>query len=134
MTKVLELWETHCIGKSNVIYEKYKFNNLLKEQTEWINAYVNALRVLTETCDFGALKDQLIRERIVCGARDNVVRRKLLQESKLALKYVLTFVALPKPHLHSSKKWHQTNKNNIPVMLIWSPKDICGNQKHIKKT
>ena len=125
--------ETHCIGKSNVIYERYKFNNHSQQQTEWIDVYVNALGALAETCDFGALKDQLIRDRIVCGVRDNAVRRKLLQESKLALKNVLTFVVLPKPHLHSSKKWHQTNNNNIPVMLIWSPKDICGNQKHIKK-
>ena len=46
---------------------------------------MNALRALAETCDFGALKDQLIRDRIVCGVRDNAVRRKLLQESKLTL-------------------------------------------------
>ena len=43
------------------------------------------IRALAETCDFGALKDQLIRDRIVCGVRDNAVRRKLLQESKLTL-------------------------------------------------
>ena len=85
MTKVLELWETHCIGKTNVIYERYKFNNRSQEQTELIDTYVNALRALAETCDFGALKDQLIRDRIVCGFRDNAVRRKLLQESKLTL-------------------------------------------------
>ena len=47
---------------------------------------MNALRALAETCDFRALKDQLIRDRIVCGVRDNAVRRKLLQESKLTLK------------------------------------------------
>ena len=85
MTKVLELWETHCIGKTNVIYERYKFNNRSQEQTESIDTYENALRALAETCDFGALKDQLIRDRIVCGVRDNAVRRKLLQESKLTL-------------------------------------------------
>jgi len=86
---------------------------------------VNALRALTETCDFGALKDQLIRDRIVCGVYDNAIRRKLLQESKLALEKinVLTFVMPPKSHLHNSKKWRQTNNNNIPVKLIWSPKD-----------
>ena len=86
MTKVLELWETHYIGKTNVIYERYKFNNRSQEQTESIDAaYVNALRALAESCDFGALKDQLIRDRIMCGVRDNALRRKLLQESKLAL-------------------------------------------------
>ena len=34
MSKVLELWETHCIGKTNIIYERYKFNNRSQEQTE----------------------------------------------------------------------------------------------------
>ena len=65
MTKVLESWETHCIGKTNVIYERSKFNSLSQEQTESIDAYVNAIRALAETCDFRALKDQLIRDRIL---------------------------------------------------------------------
>ena len=85
MNKVLELWETHCIGKTNVIYERYKFNNRLQEQTESIDTYVNALRALADTCEFGTLKDHLIRDRIVCGVRENAVRRKLLQESALTL-------------------------------------------------
>ena len=81
MTKVLQLLETHCTGKTNVIYERCKFNNRSQEQTEPINAFVNALRALGETCDFGAPKDQLICDRIVCGVPDNAIRRKLLQES-----------------------------------------------------
>ena len=77
ITKVLELWETHCIGKTNIIYERYKFNNRSQEQTESIDTYVTALRALAETCEFGTLKDHLIRDRIVCGVRENAVRRKL---------------------------------------------------------
>jgi len=72
----------------------------------------------------------------VCGVYDNAVRRKLLQESKLVLEKinVLTFVMPPKSHLHNSKKWRQTNNNNIPVKSIWSPKDMRGNQKALKIT
>ena len=84
--KVLELWETYCIGKTNIIYERYKFNNRSQEQSESIDAYLTALRVLAETCEFTELKDSLIRYRIVCGAKDNAVRQKLLQESGLTLK------------------------------------------------
>lgn len=40
MTKVLELWETHCIGETNVIYKRYKFNNRSQKQTELIYAYM----------------------------------------------------------------------------------------------
>ena len=59
-----------------------------------------------------------------------------MQESKLALEKinVLTFVMPPKSHLHNSKKWRQTNNNNIPVKSIWSPKDMRGNQKALKIT
>ena len=67
------------------IYERYKFNNRSQEQTETIDTYVTALRALAETCKFGTLKDHLIRDRIVCGVRENAVRRKLLQESGLTL-------------------------------------------------
>ena len=27
INKVLELWTNHCIGKTNIIYERYEFNN-----------------------------------------------------------------------------------------------------------
>ena len=45
---------------------------------------MTALRALAETCEFGILKDHLFRDRIVCGVRENAVRRKILQESGLS--------------------------------------------------
>ena len=44
INKVLELWANHCIGKTNTIYERYKFNNRLQEQTETIDTYITTLR------------------------------------------------------------------------------------------
>ena len=73
INKVLELWANHCIGKT-IIYERYKFNNRSQEQAESI-----------DTCELGTLKDDLIRDRIVCGVRDNGIRRKLFKESGLSL-------------------------------------------------
>ena len=46
INKVLELWANHCIGKTNIIYERYKFNNRLQEQTETIDTYITTLRAL----------------------------------------------------------------------------------------
>ena len=66
-------------------YERYKFNNRNQDLNESIDTYASALRALASTCDFGELKDQLIRDRIVCGMQNNAVRRKLLQEPKLTL-------------------------------------------------
>ena len=44
------------------------------------DTYITTLRALAETCEFGTLKDDLIRDRIVCCVRDQGIRRKLLQE------------------------------------------------------
>ena len=44
--KVLELWQDYCIGKTNVIYERYRFNNRLQVSDESIDAYTTALRTL----------------------------------------------------------------------------------------
>ena len=82
---VLDLWNSHCIGQTNVIYERYRFNNRKQEPHESIDAYATALRALTATCEFGTLKDEMIRDRLVCGIADNSIRRKLLQEPKLSL-------------------------------------------------
>ncbi len=82
---VMKLWDDHCLGKTNVIYERYKFNNRSQGEHESVDEYVTVLRSLVETCEFQTLKDDLIRDRLVCGIRDNSVRRKLLQESKLTL-------------------------------------------------
>ena len=81
MEKILDLMETYCIGELNVIYERYVFNNRNQATDETIDAYTSALRTMASTCQFGVLKEELIRDRIVCGIRENTTRKKLLQES-----------------------------------------------------
>lgn len=86
MDIVLKLMETHCLGETNVIYERYIFNNRVQQDKESIETYATQLRALSQTCDYGDLQDQLIRDRIVCGIRENSIRKKLLQEADLTLK------------------------------------------------
>ena len=85
MDKVRELLANHCIGKTNNIYERVKFNNRSQEQAESIDTIITLFLGLAKTCDFGTLKDDLIRHRIVCGIHGNGIRTKLLQESGLSL-------------------------------------------------
>ena len=85
INKVLELWANHCIRKTNIINERYKFNNRMQEQAESIDTFITTLRAFAKTRDFGTLKDDLICDRIVCSVRENGIRRKLLQVSGLTL-------------------------------------------------
>ena len=83
---VLQKLQRYCIGETNEIYERYRFNKRDQEPNESLDAYVTALRTLAKTCNFGVLENSLIRDRIVIGVRDNQARKKLLQVSKLTLK------------------------------------------------
>ena len=83
---VLQKLQRYCIGETNEIYERYRFNKRVQEPNESLDAYVTALRTLAKTCNFGVLENSLIRDRIVIGVRDNQARKKLLQVSKLTLK------------------------------------------------
>ena len=85
LAKILELWESYCLGKTNIIYERYRFNNRNQDAGESIDTYASNLRSLSDTCNFGALKDEIIRDRIVCGVRDSSLRKKLLQVPELTL-------------------------------------------------
>ena len=85
MNTILTMMEKNYISKTNVIYERYVFNNHMQETHETVDAYATALRSLAKSCDFGSLKDDLIHDRIVCDIRDNVMRKRLLQESSLTL-------------------------------------------------
>ncbi|XP_064638291.1 uncharacterized protein LOC135494308 [Lineus longissimus] len=86
ITKIIDLMENHCLGVTNTIYERYIFNNRDQKSGETIDEYCTQLKSLAQTCEFLNLKDELIRDRIVCGISDDGVRKKLLQQSKLTLK------------------------------------------------
>ena len=68
---VLQKLQRYCIGDTNEIYDRYRFNKRDQEPNESSDAYVTALRTLAKTCNFGVLENSLIRNRIVPGLRDN---------------------------------------------------------------
>ena len=61
------------------------FNSCTQEQGEKFDAYLIKLRHLTKTCEYGALEEELLRDRIVTGTSDNNVQAWLLSESGLTL-------------------------------------------------
>ena len=82
---VIQKLETFCIGETNETYERYQFNKRNQELNESIDSYVAVLRNLAKTCNYGTLEENLIRDRIVMGIRENSTRKRLLQESELTL-------------------------------------------------
>ena len=65
--------------------ERHSFNTRNQKPGETVESYLSALRNKAKMCDFGALQDELIRDRLVCGINSDSVRKILLRECELTL-------------------------------------------------
>ena len=84
---VLQKFAEYCQPRKNVPFERYRFNKRVQEAGESYDQYKTALRKLAEGCDFDCItSDEILRDRIVFGIRDNKVRERLLRESQLTSK------------------------------------------------
>lgn len=81
----MKLFDDHCNPKLNETVERYRF--FMRDQgiDETVDKYVTDLRVLASICNFGQLKDSLIKDRIVCGTNNSALRERLLREENLTL-------------------------------------------------
>lgn len=78
-------FRTYCNPRKNLTFERHKFLKRDQGESETIDQYVTALRTLASTCEFGELKDSLIKDKIVIGVRSQALRECLLREADLGL-------------------------------------------------
>ena len=90
MTSSLKALEAYFKPKTNVVYERFMFNSATQSSEEGIDEFVNRLRKMASSCKYGALTDEMIRDRIVIGVRDKAPKLRLLKEDELDLNKALS--------------------------------------------
>ena len=83
-------FEAHFVVKRNVIFERDKFNLRSQQDGESVDNFITDLYCLAEYCEFGTLRDDLIRDRIVVGIKDKKLSEQLQLDSKLTLEKAIT--------------------------------------------
>jgi hypothetical protein len=73
------------VGDTHEAYESYKFHSRKQDVDESIEAYIAALRQLAKTCNYGEIEERLIRDQVVIGVKEDVLREKLLETKDLTL-------------------------------------------------
>ncbi len=63
--------------KKKVIYERARFNQRVQQTNEPVDKFITALYALAENCNYGALHDQLLRDRLVVGLRDRTLSERM---------------------------------------------------------
>ena len=86
LKKTLGYLEDHFVGKANVSYERFIFNTRGQQEGETFPQYLAAIRQQASLCDFDNItKDQILRDRLICGIRQESVRQALLGKQNLTL-------------------------------------------------
>ena len=83
---ILDKLQDHFVPERNILYERYIFHNTEQQAHETIDQFVIKLRQLAEPCKFGALEDEMVRDRLVLGCKDSAARTRLFREKDCNLK------------------------------------------------
>ncbi len=83
-------FEAHFVKRRNTIFERANFNMRKQEDGEPVDAFVTELYALAEHCGYGALHDELIRDRLVVGLRDVKLSERLQLNADLTLDTAVT--------------------------------------------
>ena len=73
------------IPKTNVIFERSKFNQRAQKVGESAESFISELHFLASKCSYGTLKDELVRDRIVVGILDSKLSEVLQLDENLTL-------------------------------------------------
>jgi len=83
--QVMSAFDGHFNPKVNVIFARAKFNGRMQAECETIEQFVTDLHVLADKCDFGTLKTDFIRDRLVIGVKDRELSERLEMDPELTL-------------------------------------------------
>ncbi|XP_049522593.1 uncharacterized protein K02A2.6-like [Dermacentor silvarum] len=91
----LKTLSDHFSPKPLIVVSRFTFNSRVREEGESLSEFVDALKKLSEHCEFGTFLKDLLRDRIVCGIRDTQMQTRLLEEPNLTVgTAVLTALAI----------------------------------------
>ena len=84
---VLAKFDEYCEPRTQVIYERYRFNNRNQEPGESIASYLKEL-----SQHESITPDDILRDRIVLGIRDDKMRERLLRLNDLTLQKAVDLI------------------------------------------
>ena len=116
--------------KPSIILERFKFFKRDRQENETIATYISELRKLTRDCEFGTTLEDMLRDRLVCGVRNNKIQQKLLSEATLTFEQAVTLSSAMERAERNLKDLHESQ--DLSVHAFQSPTNCfrCGKSNH----
>ena len=91
----------------NIVILRHEFFSKHQKEGENFNSFVTSLQSKAKACEFGAMKDKVIRARIVCEINDSKRRSQLFSEPNLALRHAIKIYKLQESAENAQKELQQ---------------------------
>lgn len=88
--EVTHKFDDYFIPKKNVTLERYKFFTRTQGPSETFDNFLTDLLNKSINCEFGPMKDELVRDIIIVGIKDNNLKERLLRESEISLETTIS--------------------------------------------
>lgn len=75
----------HLINDVNIIYERFVFGSAIQEENETNLNFIARLKHLSINCGYESMTDDLVRDRLILGIRDDELRKIFLRNKFLTL-------------------------------------------------
>ena len=82
---VVKKFKEYCNPRKNVTILRYKFFTCKQLENQTFDDFVTKLKLLAQDCEFGNLRDSLIKDVILIGVKDEKLRERLMREATLDL-------------------------------------------------
>jgi len=83
---IIQKFDKYSSPRKSITLIRYKFLTYKQKEGQTFNEFVTQLRKLSTDCEFGDLRESLIRDIVVIGVLDEKGRERMLRESELTLK------------------------------------------------
>ena len=118
-TELVAVMRGHLKPKPLTIAERFKFHRRNQREGESVPQYMAELRQLADCCQFEGHLDQALRDRLVCGLRQEAIQRKLLTMEGLTLaKAYETAQGMETADLHASELQASTKPRPLKVHAV----------------
>ena len=87
--RVLAKFFAHFKVRKNIIFERACFNQRKQESGESAEVYITAIHQMADKCEYGTMKEELIRDCLV-GICDKALSERMQMEAGLTLEKAKT--------------------------------------------
>jgi len=124
LKNVISDFDKHFQPVKNIIYERMMFNQIVQKPTQTIHQFITELQSQAGNCEFGVMTGELVRDRIVVGARDQKLREYLVDVDDLDLNK-----CIQKAKQYTSSRAqvsHMSQEDNLDAINQRTPKPAAN--------